>query len=70
MTGEEPKFTVEEVEEVSAPPRARVEDAPQGAETPAEKLEHVTSAVMREQLADPTEQPQTDPQGKPIPPAS
>jgi len=39
MTGEEPKFTVEEVEEVSAPPRARVEDAPQGAETPAEKLE-------------------------------
>jgi len=36
MTGEEPKFTVEEVEEVSAPRRARVEEAP---ETPAEKLD-------------------------------
>jgi FeS assembly SUF system protein len=35
MTGEEPKFTVEEVESVAAPPRARVDDA----ETPAEKLE-------------------------------
>ena len=32
---EEPKFTVEEVESVAAPPRARVEDA----EAPAEKLE-------------------------------
>lgn len=32
---EEPKFTVEEVDSVAAPPRARVEDA----EAPAEKLE-------------------------------
>ena len=41
MTGEEPKFTVEEVNEVSAPPRARVDeaDAPAAGETPAEKLE-------------------------------
>jgi len=35
MSGEEPKFTVEEVDSVSPPPKARVEDA----ETPAEKLE-------------------------------
>ncbi|MCC6927206.1 SUF system Fe-S cluster assembly protein [Novosphingobium sp.] len=32
---EEPKFTIEEVDSVAAPPRARVEDA----ESPAEKLE-------------------------------
>ncbi len=32
---EEPKFTVEQVDSVAAPPRARVEDA----EAPAEKLE-------------------------------
>ena len=32
---EEPKFTIEEVSSVNAPPRAKVEDA----ETPAEKLE-------------------------------
>jgi len=38
MTGEEPKFSVEEVAAVSAPPRARVEDAVAG-ESPAEKLE-------------------------------
>jgi FeS assembly SUF system protein len=43
----EPKFTVEEVEAASTPPRARVEDAPlasghepgEAAETPAAKLE-------------------------------
>jgi FeS assembly SUF system protein len=35
MSGEEPKFAVEEVEGVSPPPRARVEDI----EAPAEKLE-------------------------------
>lgn len=35
MSMEEPKFTVEEVDSVSPPPKARVEDA----ETPAEKLE-------------------------------
>lgn len=35
MTGEEPKFVVEEVEGVAPPPRARVEDI----EAPAEKLE-------------------------------
>ena len=29
MSGEEPKFSVEEVEGVSSPPRARVEDAPE-----------------------------------------
>jgi FeS assembly SUF system protein len=34
-SGEETKFTVEEVESVAPPPRARVDDA----ETPAEKLE-------------------------------
>lgn len=33
----EPKFSVEEVEAVSSPPRARVEDAPE--ETASEKLE-------------------------------
>ena len=36
MTGEQPKFTVEEVAAVDAPKRARVEDA--AAETPSEKL--------------------------------
>ena len=35
MTGDQPKFTVEEVESVEAPPRARVEDS----EAPADKLE-------------------------------
>jgi FeS assembly SUF system protein len=35
MSGEEPKFSVEEVESVTPPPRARVDDT----ETPAEKLE-------------------------------
>jgi FeS assembly SUF system protein len=35
MSGEEAKFTVEEVESVAPPPRARVDDS----ETPAEKLE-------------------------------
>jgi len=35
MSGEEPKFAVEEVDSVAPPPRARVEDA----EAPAEKLE-------------------------------
>ena len=35
MSGEEPKFAVEEVTSAEAPPRARVDDA----ETPAEKLE-------------------------------
>jgi manganese/zinc/iron transport system permease protein len=34
---------------------------------PAERLEHVTSAAMREQLAGEGE-PATDPQGKVIPP--
>lgn len=41
--GEEPRFTVEEVEDVAAPRRARVEDIPEPpetpTETPAEKLE-------------------------------
>lgn len=35
MSGEEPKFAVEEVDAVAPPPRARVEDI----EAPAEKLE-------------------------------
>jgi FeS assembly SUF system protein len=35
MSGEEPKFVVEEVDSVAPPPRARVEDI----EAPAEKLE-------------------------------
>jgi manganese/zinc/iron transport system permease protein len=35
---------------------------------PAERLEHVTSAAMREELAAKTDQPATDPQGKAIPP--
>lgn len=46
MSGEEPKFAVEEVEGVAPPPRARVEDAPaseqvgvEDIEAPAEKLE-------------------------------
>jgi FeS assembly SUF system protein len=46
MSGEEPKFTVEEVESAPAPPRARVEDAiaasehgrVEDLEAPAEKL--------------------------------
>lgn len=41
--GEEPRFTVEEVADVAAPRRARVDDIPEppetSAETPAEKLE-------------------------------
>ncbi len=36
---EEPKFTVEEVESVAAPPKARVEDAEAPPETLGEKLE-------------------------------
>jgi len=40
MSNEEPKFAVEEVAEVNAPRRARVDDIPEpAAETPAEKLE-------------------------------
>lgn len=35
---------------------------------PAERLEHITSAAMREELAARTDQPVTDPQGKVIPP--
>ncbi|PLK27257.1 SUF system Fe-S cluster assembly protein [Novosphingobium sp. TH158] len=35
MSGEEPRFTVEEVESVAPPPKARVDDA----EAPTEKLE-------------------------------
>jgi FeS assembly SUF system protein len=43
MSGDEPKFAVEEVDSVAPPPRARVEDleapADKLAEAPAEKLE-------------------------------
>lgn len=39
MTGEEPKFAVEEVESVTPPPRARVDDAEAAPETAGEKLE-------------------------------
>ncbi|KPF92713.1 FeS assembly SUF system protein [Novosphingobium sp. AAP83] len=39
MSVEDPKFAVEEVEAVSMPRRARVDDIPEPAETPAEKLE-------------------------------
>jgi FeS assembly SUF system protein len=39
MSGEAPKFAVEEVESVSPPPRARVEDAATAAESASEKLE-------------------------------
>lgn len=39
MSVEDPKFAVEEVEAVSAPRRARVDDIPEPVETPAEKLE-------------------------------
>jgi len=35
---------------------------------PAERLEHVTSAAMREELAARTDRPAIDPQGKAIPP--
>jgi FeS assembly SUF system protein len=38
MTGEETKFTVEEVESVTPPPRARVEDIETVPETPGAKL--------------------------------
>lgn len=36
---EERKFSIEEVDGVASPPRARVEDIPEPAETPAEKLD-------------------------------
>lgn len=40
MTGDDPKFAVEEVDAVNAPRRARVDDIPEPAgESPAEKLE-------------------------------
>ena len=39
MSGEERKFTVEEVEQAPPPPRARVEDVPPQTETAGEKLE-------------------------------
>jgi FeS assembly SUF system protein len=39
MTGEEPKFAIEEVAGVAPPPRARVEDIEAPAESPADKLE-------------------------------
>ena len=39
MSENDPKFAVEEVAEVNAPRRARVDDIPEPAETPAEKLE-------------------------------
>ena len=39
MSGEEPKFSVEEVASVDTPPRARVELPDAAAETPADKLE-------------------------------
>jgi hypothetical protein len=35
--GEEPRFTVEEVEDVAAPRRARVEDIPEPPETPPKR---------------------------------
>ena len=38
MSGEETKFTVEEVESVTPPPRARVEDVETSPETPGAKL--------------------------------
>lgn len=38
MTEEERKFTVEEVDSVAAPPKARVEDVETPAETPGEKF--------------------------------
>lgn len=39
MSVEDPKFAVEEVDAVSMPRRARVDDIPEPVETPAEKLE-------------------------------
>lgn len=39
MSGEEPRFTVEEVESVTPPARARVDGAEAPSETPGEKLE-------------------------------
>lgn len=39
MSGEEAKFTVEEVESIAPPPRARVDDAEEASETLGEKLE-------------------------------
>jgi len=37
---------------------------------PAERLEHITSPRMQQRLAERTDQPETDPQGKDIPPLS
>lgn len=39
MSGEEPKFAVEEVDSVAPPPRARVDDVAAPPESPGEKLE-------------------------------
>ena len=39
MSGDEPKFTVEEVTSVDTPPRARVDSDAPAAESPADKLE-------------------------------
>ncbi|MEP7221642.1 MAG: SUF system Fe-S cluster assembly protein [Novosphingobium sp.] len=39
MSGEEPRFAIEEVAGVAPPPRARVEEARAGAEAPAAMLE-------------------------------
>ena len=39
MSVDDPKFVVEEVAQVSSPPRARVDDIPEPAETAAQKLE-------------------------------
>jgi manganese/zinc/iron transport system permease protein len=41
---------------------------PDHVHAPAERLEHVTSAAMREELDERMERPATDPQGKVIPP--
>ena len=61
MTGEDtPKFTVEEVDAVNPPPRARVEDT---AETPVEKLGRKRDYLEGFLAAQPSGLPATEPGG-------
>ena len=61
MSGEAPKFSVEEVTSVDTPPRARVELPDAAAETPADKLERKRD-YLEGFLA---EKPQDAPSGEP-----
>jgi FeS assembly SUF system protein len=64
MSGEEPKFTVEEVAAVEAPKRARVEDAPETtAESATEKLERKRDYLEGFLAAQPAGEDPTSPGG-------